>query len=55
MIKKVDAQDFSYCGWVYDEETEGTKFTDLPDDYVCPICGAGKDEGSVWYCGCCCG
>ena len=19
-------------------------FNDLPDDYICPVCGAGKDE-----------
>jgi rubredoxin len=42
------------CGWVYDPEEglpdEGigprTKFKDLPDDFVCPECGAGKDEFS---------
>ena len=22
----------------------GTAFEDLPDDWVCPVCGAGKDE-----------
>lgn len=40
------------CGYVYDEElgeTEsgiaaGTKWEDLPEDYVCPLCGVGKDE-----------
>jgi rubredoxin len=32
----------SACGWVYDEEKEGTKFEDLPDDYVCPVCGVDK-------------
>ena len=39
------------CGWVYDEELgspensieAGTKFEDLPDDFVCPLCGVGKD------------
>lgn len=31
------------CQWVYDEEKEGTKFADLPEDWVCPICGAEKD------------
>ena len=39
------------CGWVYDEElgdpengiAPGTKFEDLPDDFVCPLCGVGKD------------
>ena len=30
------------CDWVYDEETEGQKFEDLPEDYVCPVCGADK-------------
>ena len=40
------------CGYEYDEAAgepdngiaPGTKFADLPADYVCPICGAGKDE-----------
>lgn len=39
------------CGFVYDEDlgdpnkgiAPGTKFEDLPDDYVCDWCGAGKD------------
>ena len=31
------------CGYVYDEEVEGTKFEDLPDDWTCPLCGVGKD------------
>ena len=32
------------CGYVYDpEENDGIKFEDLPDDYVCPLCGVGKD------------
>ena len=38
------------CGFVYDEElgdpdngiAPGTKFEDLPEDYVCPLCGADK-------------
>ena len=30
------------CKWLYKEEVEGTKFTDLPDDWKCPVCGAGK-------------
>jgi rubredoxin len=34
------------CGYVYDEEVEGTPFADLPDDYACPECGAGKDDFS---------
>ncbi len=40
------------CGWVYDEDTgdkdsgiaAGTKFGDLPDDWVCPMCGASKKD-----------
>lgn len=40
------------CGYVYDEElgepesgiAAGTKWEDLPEDYVCPLCGVGKDE-----------
>ena len=31
------------CGWVYDE-AEGVKFEDQPADYVCPLCGVGKDQ-----------
>ncbi|MBD3195937.1 MAG: rubredoxin [Candidatus Lokiarchaeota archaeon] len=32
------------CGWVYDEDEEGTPFEELPDDYTCPVCGAPKDQ-----------
>ncbi len=40
------------CGWTYDEElgdpengiAPGTKFEDLPEDFVCPLCGVGKDQ-----------
>lgn len=39
------------CGFVYDEDegcpelgiAPGTKFEDLPEDFVCPWCGVGKD------------
>ena len=42
------------CGWVYDEAVgdpdngiaAGTKFEDLPEDFVCPLCGGGKDDFS---------
>ena len=42
----------SICGYIYDEATgipeagiaPGTKWNDLPDDWVCPICGATKEE-----------
>ena len=40
------------CGYFYDEangipEDEinpGTTFEELPEDWVCPICGLGKDH-----------
>ena len=40
------------CGYVYDEEkgdpdngiAPGTKWEDLPADFVCPLCGVGKDD-----------
>ena len=31
------------CGYQYDEDVEGTKFEDLPDDWTCPVCGVGKN------------
>ena len=31
------------CGYIYDEEKEGVKFSDLPDDWCCPVCGEGKE------------
>lgn len=30
------------CGYIYDEEVEGTLFKDLGEDFVCPMCGAPK-------------
>lgn len=32
------------CGWVYDPSQEGKPFPEQPEDYVCPICGAGKEQ-----------
>ena len=40
------------CGWIYDEaegcEYEdippGTAWEDVPDDFVCPECGVGKED-----------
>ena len=39
------------CRYVYDPEVgdpdggiePGTAFEDIPDDWVCPLCGMGKD------------
>ncbi len=33
------------CGWEYDPaEHDNVKFEDQPDDFVCPLCGVGKDQ-----------
>ena len=42
----------SVCGYIYEEAkgipdqgiAPGTKWDDIPDDFVCPECGAAKDE-----------
>ncbi len=39
------------CGYIYDEElgdpdngiAPGTKWDELPEDFVCPLCSVGKD------------
>ena len=39
------------CGYVYEGEVgdpdngiaAGTKWEDVPEDYLCPLCGVGKD------------
>lgn len=30
------------CDYCYDESKEGVKWADLPDDWVCPVCGSAK-------------
>ncbi len=43
------------CGYIYDPAEgdpeggikPGTPFSELPDNYLCPLCGAGKDEFSA--------
>jgi rubredoxin len=40
------------CGYVYDPKegdpdsdiVPGTAFEDLPDEWVCPVCGVGKSD-----------
>ena len=40
------------CGYIYDPEVgdpdsgiqPGTAFEDIPDDWVCPVCGAEKSQ-----------
>lgn len=42
------------CGYVYDPELgepdndiqPGTSFEELPEDYVCPLCGVSKEDFS---------
>ena len=42
------------CGWVYDPAlgvpllgvAPGTPFEELPADFACPVCGAGKNRFS---------
>ena len=44
------------CGYLYDPEegdpsgdiAPGVPFNDLPSDYICPVCGAGKDEFLIY-------
>ena len=48
-MKKYECQ---VCSYIYDPEigdkengvASGTSFEDLPDDWVCPDCGEGKEE-----------
>lgn len=43
------------CGWIYDEGkgdpdngiAPGTRFEDLPAEFICPLCGAPKEEFEV--------
>jgi len=40
------------CGWIYDEAkgapeeglAPGTTWDDVPDDWLCPECGVGKED-----------
>lgn len=32
------------CGYIYDEAKEGRKFDDLPEDWICPVCGSEKED-----------
>jgi len=43
------------CGYQYDPATgdpdkgikKGTAFEDIPEDWICPICGVGKEDFEV--------
>lgn len=49
--KKMDSYVCNVCGYIYNPDVgdqdngiaPGTSFDDLPDNWVCPVCGAGKD------------
>jgi flavin reductase (DIM6/NTAB) family NADH-FMN oxidoreductase RutF/rubredoxin len=53
-VKKMDKYVCDVCGYIYDPEKgdpdhgvkPGTSFEDVPDDWVCPVCGAGKESFS---------
>ena len=33
------------CGYIYDpKDNDGVEFVDLPEDWVCPLCGATKED-----------
>jgi rubredoxin/flavin reductase (DIM6/NTAB) family NADH-FMN oxidoreductase RutF len=48
----MDKYECTVCGYIYDPEKgdpdsgvkPGTRFEDLPADWTCPVCGAGKDQ-----------
>jgi rubredoxin len=50
--EKVEKWQCIICGYIYDPEVgdpsahidPGTPFENLPDDWVCPVCGAPKDQ-----------
>ena len=52
--EKMDKYVCNVCGYVYDPEKgdpdngiePGTSYGDLPEDWVCPLCGASKDNFS---------
>ena len=54
-MHRMDKYVCDLCGWLYDPETgdpdsgipAGTAFAAIPEEWVCPECGAGKDEFSV--------
>jgi rubredoxin len=45
--KTAEREDFGVwrcaaCRWLYKEKDEAQAFADLPDDWICPVCKAGK-------------
>lgn len=52
MADPVETYICNACGWSYDPEqgdpdggiATGTPWEEIPDDWICPVCGAGKDD-----------
>jgi rubredoxin len=50
--EKLDKYECTLCGYVYDPEIgdpdngvpPGTAFENISGDWVCPVCGASKDD-----------
>ena len=51
-LSKMAKYECTVCGYIYDPKLgdpdgdiePGTPFEEIPDDWVCPVCGAGKDQ-----------
>ena len=51
-VPKMAKYECTVCGYIYDPELgdpdggikPGTPFEEIPDDWVCPVCGASKDQ-----------
>ncbi len=49
---KMTKYECTLCGYIYDPAKgdpdsriePGTSFEELPNDWVCPVCGAGKED-----------
>jgi rubredoxin len=49
---KMAKYECTVCGYIYDPElgdpdggiAPGTPFAEIPDDWVCPVCGAEKNQ-----------
>lgn len=52
VVDKLEKWECTVCGYIYNPEVgdsehdikPGTPFNALPEDWVCPVCGAPKDQ-----------
>jgi rubredoxin len=52
----MDKYQCTICGYIYNPEegdpsdgiAPGISFSALPDDYICPVCGAGKEDFEIY-------